>query len=168
MLTKFDSSIVVETERPFDLWCVYEHQVVMTEGEPPQVIMIGACRLNEVYLLMDGKRNSEWASIFRNGGSVLVRVVAVSNDRREAFMHAQDLLRVSNPRPLCNLKGYNVTPKRRVQCINNGQVYQSQTEASKALGVQQSTISRQLKGELEHAGGYRFVFCADVPNETKR
>ena len=160
MRVKYDAAVVVETIRPFDMWCVYEHQVVMTEGEPPQVIMIGTCRLTEVYKLVDGKRNTEWGKIFRNGGSVLVRIRATSDDKREAYRYAQDLLRDSNPRPLCNLKGYNARMMgRRIECVNNGQTYRSQSEAAQALGLHQSSISRHMNGELEHAGGYRFVYC---------
>lgn len=159
MLNKFDSSVVVDTNRPYDQWAVYEHQVVMVEGEPPQVIMIGVCKLTEVYRLHDGKRNTEWLSIFKNGGSVLVRIRAIATDRGDANYYAQDLLRASNPRPVCNMKGFNARAvSRQIECIQNGKTYATQAEAARDLGLHQAGISRQLNGEIAHVGGFQFVY----------
>lgn len=154
-----DASLVVDTKHTTELWCVYEHQVVLKEGEPPSVIMIGACRLREVYLLIDGKTNTEWAKIYANGGSVLVRIVGVTLDKMEAMRHAQTLVRSATPTPICNLQGYNIRGSARaVRCINNDTRYNTQREAAEALGVSASALSRHLRGELTHANGLRFVY----------
>ena len=58
MIQKCDSALIMDTTHPVDEWCVFEHQVVLKEGEPPTVILIGACKLGEVYRLMDGKTNT--------------------------------------------------------------------------------------------------------------
>lgn len=163
MIQPADASLVIDTKRPTDTWCVFEHQVILKEGEPPTVILIGACKLRDVYLMTDGKTNTEWASIFANGGSVLVRIVATTIDKPEAFRHAQDLIRSTTPTPVCNLKGYNIRGSARaVRCINNDTRYNTQAEAAAALGVSASAISRHLKGDLSHANGLRFVYDSEA------
>ncbi len=160
MITKVDTSaLIVDTARNTDMWCVFEHQVVLKEGDPPTVIQIGACKLTEVYRLTDGKTNSEWNDIFRNGGSVLVRIIGTTLEKAEAFRHATDLIRAMEPKPVCNLRGYNLRGQARaVRCLNNDRRYATQTEAANDLGISASGISRHLRGDLSHVSGFRFAF----------
>lgn len=154
-----DAAIIMDTVNPAESWCVFEHQVVLSQGEPPTVILIGACRLTEVYRLMDGKTNTEWMRIFRGGGSIMVRIIATTMDRHLAFRHAQDLVRKAEPKPICNIRGYSIRGQARaVICLNNGQRYSTQAEAAAALGIHASALSRHMRGDLSHAGGLRFVY----------
>ena len=162
MIQKCDSALIMDTTHPVDEWCVFEHQVVLKEGEPPTVILIGACKLGEVYRLMDGKTNTEWCKIFKTGGSVMVRIVATTSNKGEAMRYAQDLVRTIEPTPICNKQGFNLRgTSRAVRCLNNDTRYNTQHEACLALGLHQSAMSRHLRGELSHVGGMRFVY--DVP-----
>lgn len=171
-IIKQDAPLIVDTGSNADTWCVYNHSVTMQEGEPPTVIMIGSCRLAEVYRLIEGRTNSEWSHIFKDGGYVLVTIVATTNDKREAVRHASDLMRNMKPIPLCNLQGYNLRGARRaIVCLNNGKRYRTQTEAAQDLGVYSSSISRHLRGELSHANGLRFAYAPDdrqVPVEKEK
>lgn len=162
MITKADSSLVVDARHSTDTWCIFEHQAVMQAGEPPVVILVGACKLVDVYRLVDGKINSAWAEIFQNGGSVLVRIVGTTLDKLEAFREASRLNRELTPR--CNLAGYNLRGKARaIFCLNNQKRYSTQGEAATDLSIHPSAISRHLKGELTHAQGFKFEYAADVP-----
>jgi len=155
-----DASIVVDTQRNAETWCVYEHQAVLTPNEPPETIMIGACRLTHVYLMQDGKTNSEWNNIFANGGHVLVRIVATAPTRADAFRAAADRIRALPQPPRCNMLGYSLRTKRQaVVCINNGKTYETQQDAAMELGIHASAISRHLRGHSNGAGGYRFAYA---------
>lgn len=167
-MQKFDAAIIVDTRRAGETWCVYEHQAVMREGEPPETIMVGACRLVDVYHLRDGKTNSEWTQIFANGGHVLVRVVATSLNRQDAFRVAAEMVRDSRPQPRCNLLGYNVRGARRpVICLNNGKRYETQLHAAAELGIHASAISRHLRGHASRAQGMQFVYASDAPEQAR-
>ena len=54
---------------------------------------------------------------------------------------------------------------RKVRCIENGEVYNSQSEASRNLGVKQQAIGRVLKGELKQTGGYHFEYVEENAQE---
>jgi hypothetical protein len=165
-VNKFDASIVVDVRRQSETWCVYEHQVVMSPGEPPETILIGACRLADVYRLTDGKTNSEWQNMFANGGHVLVRIVATTLNRSDAYRSAADIVRSSQPIPRCNLLGYNLRGMRKpIICLNNGKRYETQLQASQELGIHCSAISRHLRGQGNSAGGFKFAYAGDTKPE---
>ena len=54
---------------------------------------------------------------------------------------------------------------RKVRCIETGEVYNSQNEASRNLGVKQQAIGRVLKGELKQTGGYHFEYVEENAQE---
>lgn len=165
-IQKVDAALVIDIRRNNETWCVYEHQVVMKQGEPPETIMIGACRLVDLFHLRDGKTNSEWAQIFTNGGQVLVRIVATTLNRPDAFRHAAELVRDSRPAPRCNLLGYNMRSSRRpVICLNNGKRYETQRHAALELGIHESAISRHLRGFSDAAQGMKFAYAMAVTEE---
>lgn len=47
--------------------------------------------------------------------------------------------------------------KQKVLCINDGTIYDSISDAAKKYSIDQSAISRQIKGERKTAKGYYFV-----------
>lgn len=161
-IIKTDTSIVLDTKTAYEQWCVYEHHAVLKEGDPPAVILVGACRLRDVYKLVDGKMNTEWTRIFEHGGSLMVRIVGIGDDKNECVREAAMLMR--EHQPVCNLRGYTLRNVRRsIICLTNGRVYEGQQEAARDLGISQSAISRHLKGEQQHVAG--FVFDYEHPNE---
>lgn len=162
MITKTDTALIVDAETSTFDWCVYEQHAVLTEGAPPTLIMVGAAKLTEVFHLADGKSNSEWQEIFKNGGKLLLRIVGTSPDKAACFQHAQRLMREHHPR--CNIYGHDLKNVRRgILCLTNGRRYDSQLEASKDLGIPQSAISRHLRGGPRHVKG--FVFAYAKPEE---
>ncbi len=162
-----DCSLVVAVQETADQYCAYEHHLIVTPGQPPEIIMVGSCKLTDVYRLIDGKTNSDWAGIFANGGSVMVRIIAVGDNkvdmRRFAATHARSLPKM----PRCNQHGYNVRGiTRRIIC-NNGIEYESQAKAAMELGISQSAISRHLRGELGSVNGFTFFYQGTKPTFTK-
>lgn len=161
-LNKADAAIVVDTVQPGKLYCVYEHLVSFAPGQPPEVIMVGTCKIADVYRLIDGSRNSEWQKIFRGGGQVMVRIVATGHPTA-CQRHAMAHMRAMNPMPRCNLHGVSTKgTSQRVECITNGIIYDSQKAAADALNISSSAISRHLRGDLQRVGGYMFRLAETV------
>jgi hypothetical protein len=154
-----DSLLVVDTRiMPSQVWCAYEHQAVLTEGAPPQVIFVSACRLCDVYKLNEGKTNSDWHSIFYNGGHVLVRIIA-TGDKADIIRHAQKYARSLQPTPRCNLHGFSIKGGRRaIRCHQTDIVYPSQLAAAEALGLSQGAISQHLDGKISNLNGMTFEY----------
>lgn len=153
-------ALVVDTLANNEQWCIFEHLAVMTEGEPPQVIFIGVCKLVEVYKMAPARTNSEWFRIFEKGGQVLVQIIGTTTDKTEAFRFAQERIRETMPRPICNVNGRNLKSQRAsIQCVQNGRYYNSQLEAAHDLGIYASSISRQLSGQSPSAQGFTFIYA---------
>ena len=53
---------------------------------------------------------------------------------------------------------------KRVVCVEDGKIFTSGTEAAKAVGVSQSSISAALAGRIKTAGGYHWKY-ADLEAE---
>ena len=55
---------------------------------------------------------------------------------------------------------YKCTAKRKIRCVENGTIYNSQMEASNMLNISQPSISEYLRGNrLENVDGYTFEYC---------
>lgn len=161
-MNKADASLVVDTHQPGKLWCAFEHLVSFAAGAPPEVILVGTCKLQDVYRLIDGARNSEWQRIFSGGGQVMVRVIATGLEQQEVHRFAMTHMRSMPTMPRCNLRG--VTTKgtaQRIECVTNGVTYDSQKSAADALSISGSAISRHLRGDLSHVGGYVFRLAGE-------
>lgn len=162
-----DASLIIDTKHSTETWCIFEHQAVLNEGEPPTVILIGAAKLVDVFRLIDGKSNSEWATIFERGGSILLRIVGTTMDKAEAQRTALARMRDTNPTPRCNLHGYNLRGNARaIICLNNQKRYDTQRAAADDLGIHSSSISRHLAGEITHAQGFRFAYAPEPRKES--
>lgn len=47
--------------------------------------------------------------------------------------------------------------KTKIQCIQNGVIYNSTHEAAKQLGISQGLVSQVLNGKRKHTKGFSFV-----------
>lgn len=158
-ITKADTSLILDTSRPGDLFCAYEHRATLTPGAPPEIIMVGACKLADAYRMIDGKTNSEWLRIFAQGGQVMVRIIATGNNRVEITRWAMGHMRSLPTIPRCNLYGLSMRGSARpVRCENTGEVYKSQRDACEQLGIQNSTMSRHLSGQVPKVNGMIFRY----------
>lgn len=141
-------------------WCVYELRVPGPEIAP---IYVNACKLKDVFHLKDAHDNSEWVRMYKDGGAIMIHIIAVSDDRNEAMRAAIEHCKSYNPMPRCNLHGYNLKSVNRPILCSNGVTYSTQAEASTALGVNQGNISRCLRGQLRTVGGYSFTYANPEP-----
>lgn len=155
-----DASLIVDTlATPSDVWCAFEHQATLEPGKPPAVILVGACKLVDVYRLTEGKTNSDWHALFARGGHVLVRIIA-TGERTDIIRYAQRHAFSFPTMPRCNLRGFNVRGANRAVRCSNGETYKTQRDAAKALGVSQSAISQHLDGKLTSVRGLTFDYAA--------
>lgn len=158
-----DTSLVIDTQKVSETYCVFEHHIQTALDRPPEVILVGACRLIDVHRLIEGKHNSEWSTIFAGGGHVMVRIVAVGTDKQEIARYAMQHARTFDPMPRCNLRGFSMKGgKRPIKDLTTGEIYPSQSEAANALGMAQSALSRHLRGELKHVGGRVFQYIGSM------
>lgn len=157
-ITPTDSSLIMTTTARVQTWCVYEHLAQFEVGKPPVLVYVNACPLADVYSLFEGRRNTEWIRMFRNGAHVQVRIIATAPTPHEARRFAGEHIKAQPSIPICNLRGVNIksTPQR-VRC-SNGEVYETQKVAAEALGLQASAISRHLRGVGKSVSGYTFEF----------
>ena len=50
---------------------------------------------------------------------------------------------------------------RKIYCLENEKIYESQTQAAKELGLSQGNISKVCRGIRNTAGGYHFRFIIE-------
>ena len=153
-----ENSIVLDVQTVVSDWCVYEHWAVIKEGEPPSCIMVGASKLSEVLKLTNARCNSEWAKMFQAGGTIMLRIIALGDDRREIFNEAIRQTRKYDPVPHCNLRGFSLAGAvKRIMC-SDGRVFATQEEAAAGLGASQSMVSRHLRGEINNVKGFLLTY----------
>lgn len=159
-IIKADTSLILDTRRPGDLFCAYEHHATFTQDAPPEIILVGACKLADAYRMVDGKANSEWQRIFAQGGQVMVRIIATGDDRIEMTRWAMSHMRNLPTIPRCNLHGLSTRGSARpIRCENTGVVYQSQRDACEQLAIHSSSMSRHLSGQLAKVSGMVFRYA---------
>ena len=141
-----DCSVIVDAINAREIYCVFEHQMVMEPGQPPVVIYVNMCKLIEVYKFTLSRGNSEWVRLTSINPTIMVRIVATGEDRqamqREAMKHARSF----NPMPHCNLRGFKVRGGNGTIRCSNGMEYRTQMDAAAATGCSQSAISKCLRG----------------------
>jgi hypothetical protein len=140
-------------------WCVYEHYIADPNGPDGRtLIYIGTAPVSELLSMKDARNNTEWGKMVTADTYLYVRVIAFG-ERMDCVRAMSSEVNKRVPRPVCNLKGYNMTGLgRRVLC-SNGQVYDSQGAAAKALSIPQGSISRNINGMARHAHGYTFSWA---------
>lgn len=161
MIKKQDASVIGNTMDIDKQFCAYEHLAVIQPGKPPEVVFVSVCKLLDVFRMVEGRRNSEWAKMFSHGGDVMVRIIATGTERTEVIRFAMNHMKQLPAKPRCNLHGVMMKGIKRPIICSNGQTFNSQLDAARALGVSASAISRHLKGDFNTVGGYTFAY--EVP-----
>lgn len=153
-------SIVLDTLTVLSEWCIFEHWAQFQADQPPECILVGVCKLIDVYKLIDGKTNSEWTRIFKSGGQVMVRVVKTVSKKHEGLVEARRHM-LSLPKvPICNHNGYAMFGGMRRIISSTGETYNSQAEAANALGVTGPAVSRHMNGFSHHVRGVTLRYAA--------
>lgn len=158
-LIPVDTSLVLDTRRVNSYFAVVEHLAAMSPGQPPQIIYVGCERLVDVYKMINARQNTEWARIYQSGGSVMVRIIALADERAEATRYAILHIRAMEAMPRCNNIGSTIRMIGRPVTCSNGETYTSQKHAADVLGLSQSSVSRHMRGDLSHVRGYTFKYA---------
>ena len=131
-------------------WCAVDYWV---NGKS---VFITATMLRDAFTMAYAQRNSEWRNVVDLDATVTVIILTIGT-QNDCIDYANETLFKRDVKPHCNAKGHDqATRARRIAC-NNGEVYESQLAACRALGLNQGAVSRQLRGELRSVKGY--VFC---------
>jgi hypothetical protein len=162
-ITPQDAMINITPATVADVWCVFEHMMVMKPGQPPEVVFVGTCKLIDVFRLREARANSYWTTLTSAGAPVMIRIISTMDDRKTAYETAIRHVRTFDPVPVCNMHGYNLYGSQRQILCSNGQVYNSQSEAAADLNITQSAISQQLAGKLASVKGYTFTYGGKQP-----
>ena len=88
-------------------------------------------------------------------------------NKRPKTQRQLDTCRKNINSPLCRERAmeshYNRHPPIRL--IETGEIYRSQKELARLLGVNESSICACLKGRIEHAGGYHFEYVNNTESD---
>lgn len=166
-ITPYENTIIVTTPNESGMqYCVYEHYMSNEPGLPPTLIFVGVDKLSDFIAMPNARNNTLWAKMTERGSKpLMIRLLAVTDDWREARDHAVKHIASLATGPICNVQGYNVSGARRPIICSNGIEYPSQLEAAKALGVSQSAISQHLRGFGKSVGGFTFAYKGHADDE---
>jgi hypothetical protein len=149
-LTPQQASIIGSASGFVDDWCVYEHWY----GEPEQLIYVGICRLVDVFHAPDARTNSEWHKTVQMRHTLHVRIIA-TGERVECYRYYGRYLDAN--KPPCNRLGRHVGAGMEIMCVQTGERFATQSDAARALGVSQASISQNLNSLIPATkGGFQF------------
>lgn len=142
-----------------DLYCVFQHMMILRPGSPPDAIFVSYCKLSALFDMREARANSEWMRITNGGKSIIaIELIALTNDHMEANRAAMAYMKSLPEWPHCNKHGYNLERQARRIVCSDGREFNNQDEAAKALGVTASAISQHLNGKLKSVKGYRLDY----------
>lgn len=129
-------------------YCVYQHHSYLTETSmEPVIVYIGTCKLVDVFMFPDARRNSEWLRLI-NAKSNLRIVITHIGDKNDCYN--QHVNSVSHYRPHCNMRGHIASHTQKIRCIETGEIFNTQTEIVKTHNVSTSAVSNHLAKRPGH------------------
>lgn len=143
------NAFVFNTKTIESLFCTYEHWVATPDGQT--LIYVGCCRLRDVYLCPDARRNPQWQTLITEAIPVELRIIATADHQYECMKLASEL--VGRHRPYCNMYAAAHAGKAIVTCVTTGKSYPTSAEAAINEGVSTSALSNHLNGRP----GYKSV-----------
>ena len=135
-------SIVMETMSKFkEQWCVYQHL-----DADDAILYIGTCKLTEAYQFPDARTNSEWIKRVTPATVIQVRILWTGT-RMECANERGRLVMTTNPRPPCNMMGFETLGTvQQVTCNETGQTFDTQMDACRTMNLPQPSLSSHLAG----------------------
>lgn len=134
-------------------WTVMRYSIPGENGAPPMIMSIIATPWVRALTMVDAAKNSEWIKYMAIDRPVIAEIV-MTGTQQECVIYASKL--AGQTQPHCNRYGFVLTAKTSRLLCSNGQTYENQTDASQALGLAQSAISKHLRGELVAVKGLTF------------
>lgn len=132
-----------------DAFCTYEHWLQDPEfKEDAKLMYVGYCKLSEVWLFPDARRNNEWQKHFLQGNLVIIRIVLTSKRLIDCQNAMTKVYR--EQRPICNVKGYRTSGRTMVTCNETGETFDSILQAARAKGLSQSQLTNHINNRPGH------------------
>lgn len=138
--------------------CIYQHSVFDDTTQLDTVIYIGTCRLHELYIATDARRNTAWRERVNDATVLTVQLLAIGT-RQECANERGRMIQAMNPRPICNAVGIDVMGMvTNIVCNETGQEFRTQLECAQIMGIAQGRLSGHLRGLPGHnkCNGYTF------------
>ena len=139
--------------------CIVEYGL-MIAGAPPRTMLIEVCKLSDVFLMVEARRNSEWRKLIArpdiNAVTIHVRHMgdkAECESLRGRMLY--DLIKAGDT-PACNAYGTNMNNRAQAIACSNGETYRTQSDAAERTGVTQSAVSQCCAGKLKSVKGLVF------------
>lgn len=129
--------ITVDTSKP---WCVFTHSI---KGACIYVGFDKTDRALNTNLISDILR---WQELLKaNGGLVDISIFQQYATREEAQLAFRQV--VNTLKPECNIfRGQRAQKQPKIQCLNDGKVYDNSAIAARAYGIAPSSMSNHLNG----------------------
>lgn len=142
------NTTIEETQQSY---CVYE------VWKDTKVIYVGVTQLINVMRLNDAKRIAEFLRMLADTDTISIAIKYVS-DRIDCHRRRDMMMRSMPYMPHCN-NPRNLGRMAKIQCNEDGMIFDTQAEAAEYYGFTQSSMSSHLIGRM----GYRTLrgktFC---------
>jgi hypothetical protein len=122
-------------------WCAYAVRVPSHDTTGEKLFYVGLCPLADVTRLPDARNNSEWIKHIKPTDTIVVTILAIMDDQREAAGVQAGMMAVQ---PWCNVHGVPVETLPRVRCIETGVTYDSIAHAAECFNVTRQAMSAHV------------------------
>lgn len=145
MITQ-DAALFIPLDKCHTMWCVYEVWQLETR------LFIGADKFTDIGFLKGPRNNTYFNSVAKPTDVLLMRIIRTGE--KIAMVKLANELNFKH-HPPCHTHGLIQMQYTAIVC-SNGETYPSQSAAAEALSLNQSAISKHMRGMLKHVGGYTF------------
>lgn len=137
----FEARIPVEGMN--EIYCCYSHTI----GD--EIMFIGVCRTHEIFFAPDARKNSEWKKVFANQQILELKMHMIGSSL-DCQRFRETWMRTFKRRPRCNLFGHMTERFSKIQCVETGEIFESQVAVCLAVGVATSQMSNHIRGVPGH------------------
>lgn len=126
---------------------------------------VGRCRLDELHMLTDARRNEAMRNLLQNADFMRVAqitILAIETDPKTIFeKHINGFTMLLNPAHAYISETDVMRPKRgrqteKIECNETGEIWENAAAACKALAVDPAAMSRHLKTGRGRVAGCTF------------
>lgn len=144
-------------------FCTYEHWLRDPVDNTFKIKYVGCCKLREVFVYPDARRNNEWQRIFTKDAILTVRIVFTSSNLVDCQNQMAEIYK--RERPHCNVRGYKMTSRTVVTCNETGETFNSILEAARAKGLSQSQLNNHINNRVGHKTVKGLTFRRGIEGE---
>ena len=133
--------------------------VYTLHDEAGAVQYIGFCKYKQLLSTPDARKNLLFGKIFSDDAEIFINPICMVADHTEARNYVWDWLK-HNPRPYMMKYGGAFGQKKKIKCVETGEIFESVKAASEYAGVPKSTMSMHLRNwsGVDTVRGKRYVY----------